>query len=388
MKIFQTQELLTTARERTGLSNFGDPAFLENLEMVIGSVNAGGAISDRRWNNAYEYFVRLLVNRLWFEKDLTENPEILNQELLPPVAIISLPRTGSTKTQRLLGESDAFQNLLWWHMHMFAQIPGAPNGGRAERLRITKEFEAWCDEASPNLKYGHARYAEKPEEEQILQEFMFAPTLAVQFSGSDYTPEQLMNTKAQPIYDYMAKQLKYLQWQFHKGQTKPWLLKAPGNMSLEKELVNTFGRKMKVITTHRDPLNIANSIAKLGESFRTLFSDHQDKESLQKLAKNMLLGFSYAINQHMAWRDENPDIEILDIGFKDIHNNTSDVLERVYEFLDIKLTDDIRKRVASWDDEQSKTHKGHSYDFDEFGLTKDEIYQAFAPYMNRFSSFL
>ena len=388
MKNFDVKKLLQTATERTGLSDLGEPDCSDNLEILVASINAGAAISPRRWDDVFEYLVRILVNRLLFAKDLKDHPEILEQELQPPVAIVSLPRTGSTKTQRLLGASDQFLNLLWWQMHMFARIPGKPDGGVAERLRVTKEFEAWADKASPNLKFGHARYADQPEEEQILQEFMFAPTISVQFSGSDYTPEQLMKTQAQPIFDYMAMQLKYLQWQFHKDDPRRWLLKAPQNMAFENELVTSFGRKMKMITTHRDPLNIVPSIAKLGESFRAMFSDTQDKEGLRRLAKNMLFGFSYSINKHMEWRDENPDVEILDLSFHDINNNTLDVLKTVYDYLDIELTDDVRDQVKAWDKEQKASHKGAKYSLEEFDLTQEEIYKAFEPYTERFEKFL
>ena len=388
MKNFDMKKLLQTAEDRTGLSDFGQPDCMDNLDALIKSINSGAAVSPRRWDDVFEYLVRILVNRLWFAKDLKDHPEILDQELLPPVAIVSLPRTGSTKTQRLLGASDEFLNLLWWQMHMFARIPGEPDGGVAERLRVTREFEVWADQASPNLKSGHARYADQPEEEQILQEFMFAPTISVQFSGSDYTPEQLMKTQAQPIFDYMAMQLKYLQWQFHEDDPRRWLLKAPQNMAFEKELVASFGQDMKMITTHRDPLNIVPSIAKLGESFRAMFSDVQDKDSLKKLAKNMLFGFSYSINKHMAWRDENPDVEILDLSFEDINNNTLDVLKTVYDYLDIGLTDAVKDQVKAWDREQKASHRGANYSLEEFDLTEEEIYEAFKPYTDRFAQYL
>lgn len=388
MKPFDVQVLLNTAKARTGLSDFGEPSCLDNLESLVISMNAGGNISESRWDAAHEYIVRLLVNRLWFHQDLKDNPEILDQKLQPPVAVVSLPRTGSTKTQRLLGASNEFQNLLWWQMHMLARIPGEPDGGRAERIRITKEFEVWTDQVSPELKFGHARHAEAPEEEQILQEYMFQPTVSVQFSGADYTQEQLMSTQMQPIFDYMAMQLKYLQWQFEKDSSRPWLLKAPQNMSYEKELVNTFGRDMKIITTHRDPKNIIASIVKLGESFRAMFSETQTEESLHKLGKAMLMGFAYSINTHMAWRDENPDIEILDLSFHDVRSNTDDVLRKVYGYLDIELTPEIEKRVADWERESDSKHQSHKYTLEQFGLTEEEVDKAFEPYTSRFSEYV
>ena len=85
--------------------------FLKDCTRFVNSLNVQAEVSDERWNNVVEYILRLLQNRLRFAEDLSRNPEILDQELLPPVLIVSLPRTGSTKLHRMLGVSGSFQVL-------------------------------------------------------------------------------------------------------------------------------------------------------------------------------------------------------------------------------------------------------------------------------------
>ena len=102
MRPFGVNSLLQSAEESTGLADFGPEDFREGLEALISSINSNESVSDARWDDAREFLLRLLKNRLWFAKDLADHPEILDQKLLPPVTILPLPRTGSTKLQRML----------------------------------------------------------------------------------------------------------------------------------------------------------------------------------------------------------------------------------------------------------------------------------------------
>lgn len=388
MKSFDVSQLLHTATERTGLRNFGTPDCIEPLTTFVQSLNEGGEIAPDRWDAAFEYIVRLLVNRLWFVRDLELHPEILDQELLPPVAIVALPRTGSTKLQRMLGESNSFQNLLWWQMHMFARIPGQQDGGAERRFKVTKEFEQWNYQVCPDMVKGHPRYADAAEEEQILQEFVFPPVLSVQFSGADYSQERLMEFDPAPMYDYMANQLKYLQWQFYPQDIKPWVLKSPTNLGFESNLVATFGRKTKFICPHRNPINVVCSIARTAEYYRQVFSDVSTEEKSRSLGANMLNALAYGLQRQMEWRQLNPDIEILDISFKDVVKNPKRVMRSIYGFLDIELTDAIETRVLNWNEEQKKTHQKNEYSLDHFGLTENQVNTAFEPYLEQFSAYI
>ena len=389
MKHFDVKTLLATAGERTGgLTDFGVPDCMDALEALVLSLNESGEVAADRWDVVFEYIVRLLVDRLLFAKDLAEHPEILDEELLPPVAIVGLPRTGSTKLQRMLGAADKFQNLLWWHMHRFARLPGEKDGGVEQRFLETKEYEQWVYEQCPEMKMGHPRYADAPEEEQILQESMFPPVLAVHFSGADYTQERLMAYDPQPMYDYMAKQLKYLQWQFYRGQRKPWVLKSPTNLGFEAQMVESFGRETKFICPHRDPINVVCSIAKTAEYYRKVFSDVLTEEKTHSLGDNMINALSYGIQSQMAWRQANPDVEFLDVSFNDVNENPLEVLHSIYEFLDLELNDSVVTKVQEWNEEQKASHKKNVYSLEYFGLTEERVYQAFESYLNHFDDYI
>lgn len=386
MKKFDVKVLLDTAQQRTNLSDFGPDDYLEGLEIFIASLNRESHVAEDRWDIAFEYFVRILNNRLWFAQDLKANPQILDQELLPPVAIIPMPRTGSTKVQRMLGAGDDFQNLLWWQMFMFARIPGLPDGGAAERLAQTKTYEAWTFKASPNIGLGHPMYAEEPEEEVNLNEFSFRTSkLAARFHVPDYTA-WLMSADQQPTYDYMIAQLKYLQWQFNKGAAKPWLLKSPGNVGNEANLVKLFGPGMKFIYTHRDPANIIGSVATTFDYSRKLFSDHDYSADTMAMVTAL---YTISAARSMAWRDANPGVETLDLSFKRINADTPGTLKAIYDFIGLDLTPDVEAKILGWEQDKSKNKfKKNVYDVEGGAIGPAEIRSRFADYIQRYRDYI
>jgi LPS sulfotransferase NodH len=389
VKAFDVNQLLHQAQTETGLSDFGPPDFLEGLDALISGLNTQGDISDERWQDAFNYFKRLLVNRLHCAKDLREHPEILERELRPPVIILPLPRTGSTKLHRLLSASNSFNAVPFWQMHLFSRIPGEPNGGADRRIAETRRFEEWIYQVCPDTLKGHPMFTEEPEEEQILKDASFrSPRLAALFSAPQYS-QWLSQADISPTYDYLLTQFKYLYWQFYTETDKPFLLKSPSNIGYENQLVRIFGPQTKMIMPHRDPVNVVSSICRVIEYSRAWFISENQQGLAEDLGQMILAMFAHQSQVHIAWREQNPEVQILDVAYRDINNNTEAVLNDVYDFLDIELTSNIRQAVNAWERDKSKNrYARNDYRPEEFGLTTAQIHQAFAPYMERFQQYL
>jgi Sulfotransferase family len=388
MKPFDADTLLRAAESSTGLSDFGPEDFRDGLRVLIDSLNAHQSVRDDRWQEAFDFLLRLLKNRLWFAKDLKAHPDILDQPLQPPVTILPLPRTGSTKLQRMLDASNSFQPLLYWRMFMFARIPGLPEGGAAQRLQETREYEQWLYRVCPDYIKGHPIFAEEPDEDQILNRFTFrAPILTTMF----YAPEATRwvgQSDPAPMYRYLQMQLKYLQWQFHRDRPRPWLLKSPMNVGNENHLLTQFGRRQKFICPHRDPVNIVCSIVRTSEYTSSVYSDilQKNPDLAQEKARRMMQMLATAAEKHLRWRDQNPDVAILDLSYEDINRDSVGVLRKVYRFLDLELTPQIEQSVRRWEQDKSRNKFArNTYAPDDFGLTAPEIREAFQAYIARFS---
>lgn len=390
MKYFDVFDLLNTAKRRTGLSNFGDPEFMENLEVFVKAVNEGQGIAADRWEQCREYFIRLLINRLFLTKDFEDHPEIFDEHLLSPVVILPQPRTGSTKLHRMLGASGSFQEILWWHMHMLARIPGKADGGKTERIQATKDFETWSLAMSPDMTKGHPLYAMTTEEEQIFHEMTFwSVRISLQFSAAPWHLRWLVENGVTQAYDFLYKQLQYVQWQHYPMADRPFLLKSPTNLGKEKHLTRLFGNKIKIICPHRNPINVICSIAEVANHYRKIFSDVPTEKIAHRFGHVTMKGFSSDAKANMAWRDANPDIEVFDLSFDDINKRPKKVLHEIYEFLEIPLSKEIESNIDNWEKDKTRNkYRKNIYTPEMFGLTETQILDAYAPYIERFNDYM
>jgi hypothetical protein len=384
VKAFDADELLNAAREMTGLSDFGPDDFREGYTRFIASINSQGEICDRHWQPFRERVLRLLVNRLWFAKDLADHPEIADEEIKAPVIIVSLPRSGSTKLHRMLSASGDFQTLPLWRAHLFARIPGLPNGGQARRIQQTRDYERWMNEVSPDLNSGHPMFTDEAEEDQVLSECTFrdfycsnvfnVPDYAAWLAGADSTPR----------YSYLRQQIQYLQWQEGR-RAAPWLLKNVLNLGGESELIRTFGAP-RFIATHRDPGKCMPSIANPVRYMQKLYSD---KDTASLLGPALTGIFSHKAVEHVKWRAANPEVPVLDLGMREISVDGVGTAQKVYDFLGMPLSAAAKTAIRNW--EARNPHEQHGrnvYSAEGVGITEDAIRQAFAPYIERFAEFL
>ena len=71
--------------------------FLEGLRALVDSINSEAELSAANEALVGIYLRRGLVSRLRMRRDVLRHPEILDEEIVAPVVISSLPRTGTTR---------------------------------------------------------------------------------------------------------------------------------------------------------------------------------------------------------------------------------------------------------------------------------------------------
>jgi hypothetical protein len=391
MKLFSVEELLQTARTRTGLVDFGSTDFMDGLVALIDSLNMQQEISDERWPFVYERLQRLLMSRLWFAADKTKHPEIGDENIGSPLVIVSLPRTGSTKLHRLLDASGDFQTTPFWKVNMFARIPGEPDGGVARRIQETRDLEQWMYAVSPEILTGHPMFTEEPEEDQWLGESTFRqPFIAGMFNAPGYGA-WLMQADPQPVYDYLHDQLQYLQWQTNTLQTtgananKPWLLKSPNHLGNEKHLTNAL-EKPRFVVTHRHPAKCIPSITTTALAMRRLYLEGADAQSLGPVLTGLV---GHMANEHIKWRDANPDVEVLDLSFREVTDDGLGAARKVYDFCGLELSAAAEQRMRAWEENnQREKHGKNIYSLEMVGVTEEQIGQAFKSYIERYAQYI
>ncbi len=381
MQPFDVDELLATARSSTCLADFGPPDFLEGLTLLVDSVNRKGAVAESRRGELRRYFLRLLTNRLWFARDLAEHPEIRDEEIDSPVIITSPPRTGSTKLQRILAATGDFQSVSLWRAHMFARIPGLPNDGIEERIRVTQQYEDWMYATSPNILTGHPEFTHEAAEDNLLCEFTFRHPHTFGLLDAPEFSAWIQSADMQPMYDYFHLQLKYLQWQTKPATKKSWVLKTPCHFGNEHYMCKTFSNP-RFVVTHRDPSTYIPSVTPTTAAYRKLYSD------IDNMLSFGIEGTRYFANcafDHIKWRDANPEVPVLDLSFNDVTFTGTEAARKVYDFCGMAFSEQAADAIRAWEHANDRDKYGkREYSAEAMGTTDAEIRRVFQPYIDRF----
>ena len=228
--------LHTKAIEQTGLDDFGPDDYRERLDVYLAALHD---IDDMHGPGIVNFFGQLsqwLKNRLLLTDLLTRHPEIHDIELLPPVVIAGLPRTGTTHLHNLLGAASSdrrrsaqttFTTLPYWESFEPFPLPaeaGVEPDPRAARMDVAV---AVMNTLMPHFALMHEMTTEHVHEEiQLLANdvsTMFMETLAHVPRWRDY----YLAHDQTSTYQYLATQLKALQ--FLRGGRR-WLLKSPQHL--------------------------------------------------------------------------------------------------------------------------------------------------------------
>ena len=149
--MFDRETLLAAARERTGLSDFGDTWFFEPMDHYIAAANAEGKLTEAGFAGQTEAIVKGLASRLRMVEDIKRHPEILDEDVEVAAIILGLPRTGSTIFHRLLASAPGMTAIRWYEAQNYAPLPGdEPGKPEARRAYAEAMIEGWLN-LSPEL---------------------------------------------------------------------------------------------------------------------------------------------------------------------------------------------------------------------------------------------
>lgn len=380
------QELLATARERTGLVNVGDERFMTALDRLVRSVNAESTLSNEGREQTRERWLRLLCNRLWIEADLALHPEILAQPLQPPLVICGLPRVGSTKLHQLMARASDFQSLIFWQGFNPGRRPTLADGGDRDRIHEAVRFLEWRSRRNPKADAAHFLAASEPEEDTYLLEYALHTWWPVSYWEAPSFIDWVRGEDKQHVYDYVRMLLQYLQWQFHRSAPRPWVLKSPPNLGNEMEMTRALPGA-KFVMLHRDPVETIPSTVAIVRELRRLYGEGAG--DLARVGAWALREFGGAMDRHLAWRRTLPAGAVLDLPYAEIRDDYESAVGKVYEFCGMPLTAQALDRMKTWagDNEQHK-HGLHQYSLDEAGLSETAVRHRFRDYIDAFSRYL
>ena len=378
MKI-NANEILDQAKSETGLSDLGEPLFFEGLNRLVDSINNEASLNEIGIQAQPIRIQGLLSNRLRFEEDLKKFPEILDQEIIAPIVIVGLPRTGSTMTHRLLASDPNHTAMLWWEGRYPALLPGEKRGDIEARMELGKAEVDAVVAASPEALDIHPWDYKGADEEILLLEHNFLSTVPESFMALPSYSEWIEKQDHTLAYEDLKKFIQYLQWQNPGREKKRWVLKSPHHLGFIDKMISVFP-DAKIIQTHRDPIKTVPSFCSMCANLFEPLTTNFDKVFIGKHWSNKL---TRALNHCMNISEQHPD-NFLDLEFLNMIKDPIDEMKKIYEFIGESFGEKTEVAMEAWREENKHEMGAHKYSLEEYDLTESQINNNFAKYQQKY----
>jgi hypothetical protein len=367
---------LREACRKTGLSDFGDNGFREGLGVLLRSLQEEAQLTTMGRLLANQQIVALLVNRLQLVEFRKRHPDVAQQEIIKPIFIVGLPRTGTTILQALLAQDPASRSPLSWE----TAFPCPPRAGADRRIAESRQQMEMLCKLIPGFEAIHPVGAELPQECISITAHEFA---SIQFELNFDIPSYRKWYMAKDLVPVYRKHKEFLQ---HLNYTQPgqhWVLKTPAHLGAIDAILAVYPDAC-IIQTHRDPNQVLPSTASLYFALRFLCSDRADPVAV---GREMVNYWSAQMERGIAAREALPQhaAQFYDLHFPELMKDPFGAIEKIYTHFGLTLTPEAKKAMQDFlANNAREKHGKHHYTAAMYGMDEGMINQAFGNYCNYF----
>jgi hypothetical protein len=377
---YEADHFLELARRRTGLDDYGSPEVLEPLQHVLHTIRDSEMSLLGRMIKLEEV-LRYLSGRLQIEEEIRRHPEILDEEVVKPIFIVSLPRAGSSILFELMSQRSGIRSTLFWEAIEPAPAPDPATYDTDPRIRSTEEWIDSWNQICPEFPSRHLVGPTVPVECLTTMGFSFVShQFGYGVAPEAYSPHVTHEQWVQS-YEYYKRVLKLLQWKF---ADKQWLFKSPAHLYNLPELLEVFP-DARIVFIHRDPITTAASTASVMDNVHgDIFGMPFDPDAYLK--DQYLDQMRGALGYMMALYDKAvaDGATIVNVLYRDLMADPVGEVTRIYEETGIGMSAADQAAVADHLANRPKGKYGaHTYrlpteiDLDAFRATM-------ATYMDKF----
>jgi hypothetical protein len=357
----EPSELVATARDSTGLDDFGGDTWRPHFEVLVTALRDEARLTLAGRIVARTELLRSLRQRLFLAAAWKRDPSILDESIVEPVFVVGTGRSGTSILHELLAIDRTNRVPLTWEL----LHPGEAVQGHGASLRDTgHHVHAFWADLQPAYETMHHNDGDEPNEciFATMLEFVSdqwggtydVPTYSAHLIGTDHTE----------AYRYHHKVLQTLQ-RLRGGDR--WVLKAPSHLGQLRTLFAVYP-DARVVQIHRDPLKtVPSTISLMG----TLKSMHSADVDVSGLAPLVSMGYGMMLDDTLDARasGELPDGQFVDVRYDELMTAPVDTLRRVYTELEVdwprSMPDAITDHLAA----RPKGARGaHEYSLEEMGL--------------------
>lgn len=371
---FDMNSLLQEAQEKTGLTDFGSNDFKPGLQKLLETYDHSGYTEKGRHKNR-KRVLDLLCARLRIENAFKLHPEIRHENIVAPMYLTGLPRTGTSALLNLLANDPDARPLYMWEGFNPDPIEGLPKGAPDPRYVAMKDWEE-KNAKDAKFKKIHSTSVDTPEEcihllNHTFCDVQYGAETMMEPYGSWFRQQDLHKS-----YAYYADLLRMIQWQ---RPGKRWLLKSPGHLWALDILIEQFP-DCSIIITHRNPLECVTSYASMMAAL--MVNREFNKRTLGPVVLDYL---ACKMDKAMAVRSKASKARFIDIQFEDFIDNSVATAEKIYAHFNMPMSAAASKNMRDYAAAHPMgKHGKHEYQLEEYGLTTDKILKRFDCYIREY----
>lgn len=377
------EELLQTARERTGLSDYGrDQSFRIGLAKVVEAIEAT-APSPYLRADAGMRIAAMLETRLRMVEDARLHPEIEAIEIKRPLIIAGLPRTGTTISFDLLSLDPAARFPREWEWLFPWPAPEVSTIDDNERGDMLNRMNQRMVEASPEITTIHRfdAYAGGECNGGMMHHFSSANFVA-EFGANSFV-DWLVGTRAEGQYADHKRLLQQFSW---KGPHGRWLLKSPQHLFDLPGLLDVYP-DARIVWTHRDPVATFSSLSNYFVQIQRAVKLESDPVKTGAVVSRL---WGSALLRAVEAVEKDPRVAkaVLNLPHAEIVRDPIAAVRTIYDHFEEPFSAAFEQRLASFtrEDEKAQRYGRHRHSPQQSGLDPDRIRADLAPYYARFGA--
>ncbi len=378
---FDVEAMLAKARARARLDDFGDPRFRTRLDAMVAAVEGDIGLGPLGRLAIHQRTIRLLTARLLVEDLVRRRPEIFDIELVAPIIVIGLPRSGTTHLVNLIAADERLRSLPYWESLEPCPLPGdgpGRDGVDPRFARCQSDYEAQM-QMVPLLRAMHHQHPTAIEEEIELEDLDFASYTLEWLARVPGWRDFYATLDQVEHYAYLKKVLQVLT--FFRGPNR-WVLKSPQHLEQIPALLATFPDATFAIT-HRDPASVLQSAVTM-----LAYGDRMRRTAIEPeaLAAYWLDRVEQLLGACMRDRDLLPYDRTVDVVFHEFMADDVAMVERIYTCNGLPMTSAPRRALDRYMAENPRGRHGRVvYDLHgDFGLDPADVRKRFGEYFARF----
>jgi hypothetical protein len=332
--------LLSQVCRTTGLDDFGDDGWREPFAVLVKALEEEAQLTLMGRLMARNDIILWLSTRLRVTDTLKRHPEILEEEIVAPMFIVGLPRSGTSILFELLAQDPDVGVPLMWEALQPCPPPETASYHSDPRIQVADRLFTQWGRVAPEFNSMHEMRGDIPAECGLL----IAATFISDHNASLHQTPSYSAWCAQadflPVYEYHRTILKILQW---KNPRKRWLLKAPEHQVHLDTLLQVYP-DARIVQTHRDPIKCMASTTSL---MGTLYYMRSDQAFNAEMFENIIMGEATANRlEHVIEQREQgvvPAANIADSRYQDLMDDPIGCMGSIYGHFGMTLGEEKGK---------------------------------------------